>query len=174
MLAALSFAAVLVFPVLMAYSAASDLLTMTIPNRVSLALSAAFLVAAAATGLGFEATGLHLLVGAGTLTATFAMFAFGWIGGGDAKLAAAIALWLGPDLAMPFFVDAAILGGLLAGAFLGFRALPLPVFAAREDWVQRLHTQGGDLPYGIALAGGALMVYPQTPWFRAVEALLAG
>lgn len=165
-------AAVLVFPVSMAYSAASDLLTMTIPNRISLLLIASFFVAAALTGMDLWSTGEHVLVGLAVLTATFAMFAFGWIGGGDAKLAAAIALWLGPALAMPFLVDTAILGGLLAMVFLGFRALPLPVMAMREDWIQRLHTTGNGVPYGIALAGGALMAYPESAWFEPVAAFL--
>jgi len=170
---AVSFAAVLVFPVAMAFAAASDLLTMTIPNRLSLALVAAFFVAAAATGLGFGASGVHVAVGLGVLSATFAMFAFGWIGGGDAKLAAAIALWVGPDQAVPFLIYTAILGGVLASAFLGFRALPIPAFALREEWIQRLHAPGNGVPYGIALAGGALMVFPEGRWFQAVAAVLS-
>ncbi len=172
MLEMLAVAAVLVFPVAMAYSAASDLLTMTIPNRISLLLIGGFFLAAALTGMDLTPIGMHVLVGLGVLAATFAMFAFGWIGGGDAKLAAAIALWLGPDLAMPFLVNTAILGGLLAMIFLGFRALPLPVVAMREDWIQRLHTTGNGVPYGIALAGGALMVYPESAWFETVSAFL--
>src|SRR3954451_24241235 len=88
-------ALLLVFPGLMAYAAASDLLTMTIPNRRSLALVAAFALFAVASGVSAEAMLLHLAAGAVVLAGTFAMFAFGWIGGGDAKLAAVTALWLG-------------------------------------------------------------------------------
>jgi prepilin peptidase CpaA len=164
------FASVLVFPVAVAYAAASDLLTMTIPNRISLAMVAGFFVAAAATGLGWEAAGWHLAIGVGVLAGTFTMFALGWIGGGDAKLAAVTALWMGPAASMPFLVYTALLGGLLASVFVGFRRLPLPVFAAREDWIQRLHAPENGVPYGIALAGGALMAFPETPWFDTLAA----
>src|SRR3954471_12119338 len=88
-------ALLVVFPFLMAYAAASDLLTMTIPNRLCAALVAAFGVLAVAAGLGWSDLAGHLGAAAATLVVTFTLFAFGLIGGGDAKLAAATALWLG-------------------------------------------------------------------------------
>jgi prepilin peptidase CpaA len=174
MVALLQLAAVLVLPVALAYAAAADLLTMTIPNRISLALLAGFFPAALAVGLGWETAGMHLLVGAGVLALTFGMFSVGWIGGGDAKLAAAVTLWMGPSMSLAFLVYAALIGGVLASIFIGFRKLPLPVFAAREDWIQRLHAPENGVPYGIALAGGALMAFPETPWFKAVTAFMLG
>ena len=104
-------ALLLVFPALMAYAAASDLLTMTIPNRLSLALVAAFAVFAVASGLSAHAALLHVAAGAAVLALTFALFGFGWIGGGDAKLAAATALWLGFDTLMDYCLVASIAGG---------------------------------------------------------------
>ena len=94
-------ALLLIFPALMAYAAASDLLTMTIPNRLSLALVAGFAAFAILAGLSMQAVLLHLGAGAAVLAASFALFAFGWIGGGDAKLAAATALWLGSVRRLP-------------------------------------------------------------------------
>jgi hypothetical protein len=45
-----------------------------------------------------------------------------------------------------------------------FRALPLPRILAAHDWLDRLHRPDGGVPYGIALAAAALIVYPQTEW----------
>ena len=172
MLELLAFLVVLSFPAAMAFAAVSDLLTMTIPNRVSLLLVGGFFVAAPLAGLGWQETGAHLLVGGAVLAVTFTLFAFNCLGGGDAKIAAAAALWLGPAVVLPFLVYTAVFGGLLAMTFIAFRAVPLPVVALRESWVQRLHTPGNGVPYGIALTAGALVVFPDSPWFAAVEAVL--
>src|SRR5258705_9302916 len=83
----LDIARLLLFPALMAFAAASDLLTMTISNRVSLALAAGFLVLAPLGGMGLQAMLLHLGAGATVLAVAFACFAMGWMGGGDAKVA---------------------------------------------------------------------------------------
>src|ERR1044071_2653501 len=87
----------LVFPAMMAFAASSDLLTMTISNRVSLILAGSFFVLAAMSGMPLAAIGAHLGAAAIVLVVAFVFFARGWIGGGDAKLAAATALWLGFD-----------------------------------------------------------------------------
>src|SRR5882757_1334498 len=76
------------FPAALAYAAASDLLTMTIPNRLVLAVAVLFVVLAPLSGMGWPAFGMHFAAGAGVLVLGFACFALGWIGGGDAKLAA--------------------------------------------------------------------------------------
>src|SRR6202161_376667 len=85
----------LLFPALMAFAAASDLFTMTISNRVSLALAAGFLVLALLGGMGFYDILSHFGAGLTVLTVAFACFAMGWVGGGDAKVAAAAALLFG-------------------------------------------------------------------------------
>src|SRR4051812_2137799 len=119
----------LLFPALMAYAAASDLLTMKIPNRLVIGLAVAFFVSAAWVGLGWSAVGLHVGVAAGTLVLCFGMFAAGWIGGGDAKLAAATALWFGPTPALVnYFVIAAIAGGAPRAFILLAPHVPLPSF----------------------------------------------
>ncbi len=85
----------------------------------------------------------------------------GWIGGGDAKLAAATALWFGFDYLLDYLVYASLFGGVLTLLLIQFRRLPLPALLARQKWILRLHDNGGGVPYGIALAAAALIVYPQ-------------
>src|SRR6188508_3003142 len=88
-------ARLLLFPALMAFAAASDLFTMTISNRISLALVAGFFVLALLGGMGLYDIAMHAAAGVTVLAVAFFCFAMGWVGGGDAKLAAAAALWFG-------------------------------------------------------------------------------
>jgi prepilin peptidase CpaA len=154
----------LLFPALMAFAASSDLFTMTISNRLSLALAAGFVLLAAVTGMSLSAVGLHLAAAAVVLVFGFGFFSQGWIGGGDAKLAAATTLWFGFEHLMDYMLHAAIFGGALTLLLLQFRKFPLPLFISGQPWVQRLHEKGGGVPYGIALAASALLVYPHTDW----------
>src|SRR6516225_6399000 len=152
------------FPAMMALAASSDLLTMTISNRLSLILLGGFFVLAAITGMSPTDMLLHLSAGCVVLIAAFGLFARGIIGGGDAKLAAAAALWLGFDHLLPYLIYASLMGGALSVALIWFRMAPLPAWLARHEWAQRLHGKDAGVPYGIALAAAALAVYPQTPW----------
>ncbi|KAB1070642.1 A24 family peptidase [Methylobacterium planeticum] len=161
----------IVFPFLMAYAAANDLLTMLIPNRITLALTAGFAALAATGILSPVEIGLHLGAGALVLAITFALFACGIIGGGDAKLAAATALWLGFDHLLDYAVVSAMLGGGLTLALLAARSHPLPFAMARLPFALHLHDRKTGVPYGIALAAGALIVLPDTLlWARALTA----
>ena len=155
----------LVIPLLLVAAAVSDLLTMTIPNWLTGALAALFPVGALASGLPLADAGLHLACGAGLLVVTFGMFARGWFGGGDAKLAAAAALFMGPGLILPFVFLTAILGGALTLLLLSSRRLPLPLFCAQQPWIARLHAPTTGVPYGIAIAAGSLLLLPQSPIF---------
>jgi prepilin peptidase CpaA len=159
----------LLFPALMAFAAASDLLTMTIPNRVSLSLAAGFLVLAPASGMGLHETLVHLGAGAAVLTVAFGCFAMGWIGGGDAKVAAAAALWFGFDHLLDFLLWASLFGGALTLLLVQFRRWPLPYAVTGQTWLVRLHAKDSGIPYGIALSIGALMIYPETDWIRVVD-----
>ncbi len=154
----------LLFPALMAFAASSDLLTMTISNRLSLLLASGFFLLALITGMSFGAIGMHLAAGALVLAVCFGFFAMGWIGGGDAKLAAATALWFGFEHLIDYMISASLLGGVLTLLLLQFRTLPLPVVLECQPWIQRLHAKGGGVPYGIALAVAALAIYPKTGW----------
>jgi prepilin peptidase CpaA len=157
------------FPALMAFAAVSDLLTMTISNRVSLLLIAGFAILAAAGGLPLADVLQHGAAGLIVLTVSFGCFAMGWIGGGDAKVASAAALWLGLSHLLDYLLYASLFGGALTLLLLQFRQWPLPVQLGGQDWLQRLHVKDADIPYGIALALGALMIYPETDWIRAVD-----
>src|SRR6266513_1349598 len=165
----LDIARLLLFPALMAFVAASDLLTMTISNRVSLALAAAFLVLALLSGLGFYDILSHIGAGFAVLAVAFACFAMGWVGGGDAKVAAAAALWFGFGHLLDYLVYASLFGGVLTLLLLQFRQWPLPCPFAGQDWLLKLHAKNSGIPYGIALAIGALMIYPETEWIKAVD-----
>lgn len=157
----------LLFPALMAFAASSDLFTMTISNRLSLALAGGFFLLALLTGMSLQALGMHLAAGATVLVVAFIFFWRGWIGGGDAKLAAATALWFGFDHLLNYLLYASLFGGALTVLLLQFRRLDLPQVLARQKWIQRLHDAGGGVPYGIALAAAALVIYPHTPWMKA-------
>lgn len=154
----------LLFPAVMAFAASSDLLTMTISNRLTLALAGGFAVLAFATGMTLHDVGMHLAAGAVVLTIGFICFSQGWIGGGDAKLAAATALWFGFEHLMNYLLYASLFGGALTMLLIQFRALPLPAAMAKQPWIMRLHEKGAGVPYGIALAAAALLVYPDTGW----------
>lgn len=155
-----------VFPLAMAYAAISDLLTMTISNRVTLSLAAAFVVLSPVAGMDLHTFGLHWAAGGVVLAVAFVCFAFGWIGGGDAKLASVTALWLGWDNAIEYIAIGSIFGGVLTITLLSFRRSVLPAFIIRQPWVQRLHDEGAGVPYGVALAAAGLVTYPHTIWMH--------
>jgi len=165
----LDLARLFLFPALMAFAAVSDLLTMTISNRVSLLLIAGFFLLAIVSGMSLETIGWHTLAGLTVLAVAFACFAFGWIGGGDAKVAAAAALWFGFGDLLDYLVMASIAGGILTFLILLFRKTPLPPFLASQGWLTRLHDRNTGIPYGIALAVGALLIYSDTDWVKAVD-----
>jgi prepilin peptidase CpaA len=165
---AINTVALLLFPALMAFAASSDLFTMTISNRVSLALTIGFFALALMAGMNAADILSHLGAGLMVLAITFVLFAFGWIGGGDAKLAAATALWLGFDHLLEYAIYASLFGGALTLLILKFRILPMPQFLVRQEWVMRLHQSNAGIPYGIALAAAALLIYPHTAWMRAL------
>jgi prepilin peptidase CpaA len=164
-------AVVIFFPMLMAFAACSDLFTMKISNRVSIALLAGFLPLALMLNMPFMLILSHLSCGAAILVMTFTFFSFGWVGGGDAKLAAATATWLGWDTIMDYGVVAAVFGGALTLGLLAVRKWPLPSALMQRVWIARLHDEKSGIPYGIALAAAGLMVYPHTQvWVRAIVA----
>lgn len=160
----------LLFPALMAFAAANDLFTMTISNRISLLLIAGFIVVAAFAGIGLQDAMWHLAAAVVVLVAAFVCFARGWMGGGDAKLAAATALWFGfSHHLMDYLLYTTVLGGMLTLAILLFRQWPLQPFMMSQPWIERLHDKKTGIPYGVALAIGAMLIYPDTRWFRMVD-----
>ena len=161
----LSMIALFIFPVLMAYAASSDLLTMKIANWLDLLLAVAYFVLAFIAQLPLGDIGMSVAAAAIVLVIAFAFFAFGWIGGGDAKLVAATTLWVGTGMMLQYLVYAALLGGGLTLLILALRRYPLPELLRRQVWLDRLHDAKSGVPYGITLAIAALLVYPETQIF---------
>ncbi|MCW2306514.1 A24 family peptidase [Rhodobium gokarnense] len=156
------------FPAAMAFAASSDLFTMKISNWVSLALAGGFFALAPFAGFDLQLFGQHLAVSALVLAIGFACFSVGWMGGADAKIAAAVALWFGWPATFEFLLVASIIGGGLTLALLSFRHVPLPAAVSGQDWLKRLHNAGNGAPFGIALAASALLIYPNTFWMAAI------
>lgn len=162
---------VFVFPGLLVGAAVWDLMSYTIPNKLICALLTVFCTVLAAlaltgSGLTWQDAGFHLLAGFVALLAGMALFAAGYIGGGDAKLFAAASLWLGWNALFEYTILATLLGGALTLGLLVFRRIPLPIFLARQTWVARLADPREGIPYGVALSAAALLVLPETQLFR--------
>jgi prepilin peptidase CpaA len=155
-------ATLVLFPALMVFAAFSDLFTMTVSNRISIALVVIFFILAVALGVAPKEIGLHAACGLLVLVVSFIFFSRGWIGGGDAKLASATALWLGFDQIADYGLCAALLGGGLTLLILVVRRWPLPSFLLSQQWIARLHDRKNGVPYGIALAMAGLILYPET------------
>ena len=161
MIHALQSLPLMIFPVLVIAAALRDTTSYTIPNWISLALAATFPIAALAIGLPMTVIGLNFGVGAAALIAGMTMFALGWIGGGDAKLFAAAALWLGWTPALTYLAVTGMAGGALAVGLLGLRsAYVRPFMPAGPAWFARLAEPGENVPYGVAIAVGALAAFP--------------
>lgn len=159
-----------IFPLMMVMAALSDLTTMRISNRLVLILTGGFFIAALLANLTLQDFAWHLGTGVAVLVVTFSFFAMGWIGGGDAKFAAATALWLGIPATLPYMVYGGILGGALTLMLLAARRFPLPQPLASVGWIDRLHDQRTGIPYGIALASAGLLTFSGTPIFAALVA----
>lgn len=161
------------FPALVIFGAMRDAVSFTIPNWISIALAAAFLPTALIMGASPGQMGIALLIGVGALVAGMGMFAVGWIGGGDAKLFAAAGLWMGLGALLPYLLVTALAGGALAVTLLALRSVWLRPLAARgPGWFGRLATPGENVPYGVAIAFGALAAFPEsllTSLFRALS-----
>ncbi|WP_460929342.1 A24 family peptidase [Shinella zoogloeoides] len=152
-----------VFPLCLAVAACSDFLTMLIPNRVSAILLASFFIVAPLVGLGMTEVAMHLAAGAIVFSACFALFAFNVMGGGDAKLLTASAVWFGLTFSLvEFLVYVSFLGGVLTLAILSLRAHTNSILASGLPVPDSL-VMAKKIPYGIAIGVGAFMAYPSSP-----------
>lgn len=165
-----------VFPFCMLFAALSDMLSMTIANRLSAILVATFVVVAPFTGMDWPVFGSHLLAGALVLTITFGLFALGGMGGGDAKLIAASSVWMGLGYnLLAYLLVASFLGGILTFLILLFRGSPLALYSSRNVFLKNFGADAKGVPYGIALGVAGLMVYPESPLMTwAIDRLVAG
>jgi prepilin peptidase CpaA len=151
------------FPIALLYAAVCDLRSFEIPNGVSVILFVGFFPIALLIGWDGQALLDHLLAGFAILAVGFFLFAGGIIGGGDAKLLPAVAVWTGWPMLPTFLVAMALSGGVVALGLLVFRRFPLTAKAARYDWLQGLHENRKDVPYAVAIAAGGLFVFVNLP-----------
>ncbi|MBB3460963.1 prepilin peptidase [Rhizobium sp. BK377] len=161
-----------ILPLCLAIAAFSDLFTMTIPNRVSLILIASFAVIAPLSGLSWDVIGMHLAGAAIVFCVCFALFAVNVMGGGDAKLLSATALWFGFDQSLLFFVaDVGLIGGVLTLLILMVRSQSNAILAIGLPIPNSL-LLAKKIPYGIAIAIGGFLAFPSSPLFvAALESL---
>lgn len=158
------FAILAIFPLCMVFATFYDLFTMTIPNRITLALIAAFAVFAPLAGMGWETALWHIGVAIVVLVVGFGLFSLGVMGGGDAKLLAASALWFGTAFTLPYLLAASVMGGVLTLIIVIARRVHLPNALMSIAWIARLHDKKQGIPYGAALGPAALYVFLGSPW----------
>lgn len=149
----------------MVYAGIVDLTTMRIRNGLVLALLAAYVALVPLAGFTLEEIAWSAAIAAGLLVVSLVFFARGWMGGGDAKLLAVTALWLGFDHTPAFLVYTALFGGALTLAILQLRLVVLPAFLGNRPWIAQLQSDKAGIPYGVAITIAALVVFPQTRWF---------
>ncbi len=150
----------LLFFSIMLVGAIYDLFTYTIPNFLPLFLIGTFAAFALWQALPWPLLAAHAGAGLGMLVAGWVLFALGLLGGGDAKLFAATSLWMGWHGLLNYLIMFSLCGGVLALSLLLFRRLPLLERLARHGWIATLHDKAQGVPYGIALAAGALLAWP--------------
>ena len=168
----ISAAIMLIFPLCMAMAACSDLLTMTIPNRLSVLLIASFLAIAPFSGLALSDIVLHLGAGAAVFAVCFALFAFGIMGGGDAKILTASAIWFGLNESLfTYLIWVSIFGGLLSIVILVMRSQHNLILAYGIPMPETmLHKK--KVPYGIAIGAAAFIAYPSAPLMQSALGLV--
>jgi prepilin peptidase CpaA len=158
-------AAAAIFAFAMVYAGLTDLTTMRIRNNLCLWLFGSYAALAPFVGFTVEQIAWSAAFAAALLAVSFILFAFGWMGGGDGKLLAVTALWLGVDHAPAFLIYTGLFGGALTLAVLQLRLVGLPAFLGSRPWITRLQSDNGGVPYGVAITLAALVVFPQTRWF---------
>lgn len=154
-------------PALVIVGGLHDLLTMRIPNWISVALVLLFFPVALLAGLGPTALAIHVGIGLAALFIGAGMFALRWIGGGDAKLIAASCLWLGLSGSGMFLLWTGVVGGVFCLFLMMARQHLQMVTLYAPAWASRLLEPKGDIPYGVAIAIGALLAFPNADLMQA-------
>ncbi|ODS54238.1 MAG: peptidase [Agrobacterium sp. SCN 61-19] len=153
----------LVLPLCLSLAALTDFLEMTIPNWISLLLIGAFVLIAPFSGLSVTEFGWHLAAALLVFVGCFALFAFNVMGGGDAKLLTAAALWFGFNTSLfEFLVYTGYLGGLLTIVVMLLRA-NWDKFATVGVRLPQTLMVAKKIPYAIAIGGAGLLAYPSSP-----------
>lgn len=155
---------VVIFCLCMIFAIVSDMLTMTIANSASIVLVASFAALALLGDLAWQDYALHIALGAVVLALTFCLFAVNAMGGGDAKMIAATAVWMGPGLPLlQYLIWSALLGGVLTLVLLALRYSPLAAPASSTRLFRHVADRKAGIPYGIALGIAGLLAFPSSP-----------
>ncbi|WP_296066033.1 prepilin peptidase [uncultured Agrobacterium sp.] len=162
----------LIVPLCLTFAALNDLLSMTIPNRISLILLLSFIAVAAFTGMDWQTFLLSMLAAAIVFLCCFALFAANVMGGGDAKLLTATACWYGFNLSLlEFLLGTAFLGGILTIGILILRSRSQQIIAIGMPIPDSLLV-AKKVPYGIGIAVAGLMTFGEAPIVKAAIASL--
>jgi len=152
-------------------AAKSDFKGFKIPNIVPLVIVGCFIVSYGTlylmgeTAIIFKPLGFHLGAALLVLIFTGALFAFKKLGAGDSKFATAIALWVGASGLVPFLFYMSLAGGIIAAISL-YLQKKKPVQSPSEgSWIDVAQKGGGSVPYGIAIAIGALVSFIYLGYF---------
>src|SRR5690606_34347043 len=145
-----------------------DVMWFRIPNAVPIAILALFPAYLLAGGQGLAQLHWALAIAAGTFLVGAFMFSRGWMGGGDVKLLAVLALWAGPAHFATLIIMTSLAGGALAlialmpgrAAMVAWMTLNLRIALALPE-APRSATGRRTLPYGAAIAFGGLMMCAQ-------------
>lgn len=157
-------ALLIIFPFAMIYATLSDIVSMTISNRIPVILTVAFVGLGLALNMPVLEIFTHLGIGIVCLAVTFGFFAAGWMGGGDAKLIAATALWFGPSQTLlEYLVTGSVYGGFLTLGLMAARVYAVPTGI---DFVDHLLDQKTGIPYGVALGAAGLTCYSSSTWIE--------
>jgi prepilin peptidase CpaA len=159
------------FTMLLAIACVTDLRSRKIPNELVLAiLVSGWLFALVSSSDVWRALGMSVAGTAVGFGIWIGFYLVGVIGAGDVKFFAAAGAWLGPGPTWRAALIAAVVGGLLAVAFLlregrlGEVLRRAAVAASSGSLVSTPEqtivpgTKHRPLPYGVALAIGALVV----------------
>ena len=145
----------------MIMAAYKDLTSYTIPNWISMLMIIGFLALSPFLGLSWAEFGIHIAVFLGSLFIRMVMFSLGWLGGGDAKLFAATAIWWMPPDLLNYLMYTTLAGGVLAIIILAARKL-MPLTITKTGWLHRLLRDETKIPYGLALAFAGMITLPMS------------
>ncbi len=151
----------LVLPLLVAAAAFYDASSMIIPNWLNGLIAVLFVPVAFAAHMPATEIGLNLILGVTAFTLGAGLFFLRVMGGGDVKMIAACSVWLGLPMMMPFLLFTAIAGGALAAFALLARRIA-PVGVSYAGWARWLTERRTGVPYGIAIAAGAIFAWGQS------------
>ncbi len=158
----------MLLPAMVVLAGVGDFLTMRIPNWLNVVIALSVFPMAWLAGMPFEVFQWHLVTGTLVLVASFGLFAGGVIGGGDAKLFAATALWMGWPQVVPFLIVTTLAGGVLAVVMKFWQAVRIEHEVKNAAWLKQVIRSNLDLPYGVAIAAGCVATYPQTWWMQSL------